>query len=240
MIALVGAELLKARTTRSALGLALGLLAIVVFFGSVHAATLDLSPVDPSATGDNLSSVFFVPVFAIIFGILASAGEYRHGTISQTLLVTPSREKLVGAKVISAAIVGVALWAAAAALALLVCVIWFAARGISFDGGDAASTLLPAAAAAAMWAALGIGLGFILPSQVGAIVTLFAWLFVVESIIEGLLPGVHHFMPGGLLNDLLHGGDEHFSRPVAGLLTLAYVAGFAVVGTALAQRRDVT
>jgi len=239
VIALVLAELLKARTTRSALGLALGLLAIVGFFGSVHAATLDL-PADTHATSDNLSSVFFVPVFAIIFGILASAGEYRHGTISQTLLVTPVREKLVGAKLVAAAIVGGALWAVAAALALVVCGIWFGARGIPFDAGDAASTLLPALLAAALWAALGIGLGFVLTSQVGAIVALFAWLFVVESIVEGLLPRVHRFLPGGLLNDVLHADDADFSRPVAALITLAYVAAFAVVGTALARRRDVT
>jgi len=240
VIALVLAELLKARTTRSALGLALGLLAIVAFFGSVHAATFDESPFDRHPTSDNLGSIFFTPIFAIFFGILASAGEYRHGTISQTLLVTPVREKLVAAKAVSAAIVGAALWAAAAALALVVCVIWFAARGIPFDGGDAASTLLPAVAAAAMWAALGVGLGFILPSQVGAIISLFAWLFVVESIVQGLLPRVHHFLPFGLLNDLLDGDDAHFSRPVAGLLTLAYVIGFAALGAALARRRDVT
>jgi len=237
--ALVLAELLKARTTRSALGLALGLLAILVFSGSVHAATIDRPFLDPHPTSDNLGAILFAPIFAIIFGILASAGEYRHGTISQTLLVTPVREKLVGAKMISAALVGAALWAVAAAVALAVCAIWFAARGITFDAGDAGSTLLPALPASALWAALGIGLGFALTSQVGAIVSLFAWLFVVESIVEGLLPRVQRFLPRGLLDDLLDGEGSN-SRLVAALLTLAYVVGFGALGAVLARRRDVT
>ena len=141
---------------------------------------------------------------------------------------------------LASAIVGAGLWAAAAVVAIVVGRIWFAARGIPYDTGEAASLLWPTLIAGALWAAMGVGLGFALPSQVGAIVALFAYLFVVESIVQGLLPSVHHYMPGGLLGDLHGGSDAHFSRPVATLLTLAYVVAFGLVGAALQHRRDIT
>ncbi len=240
MIALVRAELLKARTTRTALALVLGLLAIVTFFGNVHAATLDENLASTDATRDNLGALGFVALFALVFGLLASAGEHRHGTISQTYLVAPVRERVVAAKAVAAAIFGAAIWAVAAALAVTIAAIWFAARGFEFDAADAWSVLWPTLVLATLWAPLGVGIGFVLPNQVGAIVVVLGWLFVVESIVQGLLPDVHWYLPGGLAEALVNGDSEGPSRTASAALTAAYAVEVTALGSALERRRDVT
>jgi ABC-2 type transport system permease protein len=240
MSALVTAELLKTRTTRTALALVLGLLAIVAFFGNVHAATLDRGLDSAEATKDNLGALTFVALFALVFGMLASAGEHRHGTISQTYLVTPVRERVVAAKAVSAAVFAGVLWAAASALAVAIAVVWFSARGFDFDAGDAWSVLWPTLVLATFWAPLGVGIGFLLPNQVGAIVVVLSWLFVVEPIVQGLLPGVQRYLPAGLADALVNGDADAIPRAAAAALTAGYALALAGAGAALERRRDVT
>jgi ABC-type transport system involved in multi-copper enzyme maturation permease subunit len=237
--ALVGSELLKARTTRTALGLALGLLALVALFVTVTTIVEDSSNAHP--TRDALGTLGFVPLFALLFGILAVASEWRHGTVSQTFLVTPRRERVVAAKLVSSAIVGVALAVVAAVLALVIVAIGLPANGFDFDGGEAWRIAAEVVVAGALWGALGAALATVLPNQVGAIIGALAWLFVVESIISGIWPHVGQWLPGGAVNGLIHTGDGvHLSVGAAIVVTLGYVLLFAVAGIVLLRRRDIT
>jgi ABC-2 type transport system permease protein len=239
--ALVRAELLKARTTRTALGLGLGLLAIVALFATVVAILVDSDSSSP--TRDTLGSITFVPLFALLFGILAVTGEWRHGTISQTFLVTPRRERVVVAKLVVGAVVGAALAVVASALALAIAAIALPAGGIDFDGGEAARVAGEVLLAGALWGALGAALGAVLPNQVGAIIGALAWLFVVESIVTGFWPHAGQWLPGqAALNGIIapHGGGAHLSVAVATLVTLGYIAAFGAVGAVLVSRRDIT
>ena len=49
--------------------------------------------------------------------------------------------------------------------------------------------------AAALWGAIGVGLGAIVRSQVGAIIGLLAWGFVVENLLFAFVPSVGRFAP---------------------------------------------
>jgi ABC-2 type transport system permease protein len=237
--ALVGAELLKARTTRTALGLALGLVALIALFVTVTTIVEDSSNAHP--TRDALATLGFVPLFALLFGILAVTGEWRHGTISQTLLVTPKRERMVAAKLVSGAIVGVVLAVVGAVLALVIAAIGLPANGLDFDSGEAFRVAGEALVAGALWGALGAAFATTLPNQVGAIIGALAWLFVVESIISGLWPRVGQWLPGGAANGLIHTGDGvHLSVAAAIVVTLGYVALLAAAGIVLVRRRDIT
>ena len=51
----------------------------------------------------------FVQVFALMLGILAITSEFRHGTITPSLLVVPDRVRLVLGKLGASILVGLAL-----------------------------------------------------------------------------------------------------------------------------------
>jgi len=247
MTRLVQTELFKARTTRTAFGLALGLLGIVLLFVILTAvltkhSTAEAFGVEQHRARDMLSVLGFAPLFALLFGLLASTSEYRHGTISATLLAAPARPRVVAAKIVASALVGLLLAAIAAAVAAAVGLPWFAARGFEIDGGEAVRLVAGAVAGGLLWGAFGAGLGAIVKAQVPALVGALAWVLVVESLVQGLVPRVGRFLPGGALSSVLdHGGSEHSLPTAAGVvLTLAYVAAAGVLGAALTARRDIT
>ena len=63
-----------------------------------------------------VSAITSLAMLAI--GIITMAGEYRHGTIAPTFLVTPKRHRVVAAKVITVGGTGAVVGAAAFLLAL--------------------------------------------------------------------------------------------------------------------------
>ncbi len=67
-------------------------------------AVVEMPPPPPDAAKQHLidavqSTGDIIPLFALLLAALAFTAEFRHGTISQTFLVTPVRERVVGAKV---------------------------------------------------------------------------------------------------------------------------------------------
>ena len=66
--------------------------------------------------------------------------------------------------------------------------------------------------AIALWGAIGVGLGTIVRNQVGAIIGLLAWGFVVENLLFAFVPSVGRFAP-------VHSGrahrPDHRSSPLA-------------------------
>jgi hypothetical protein len=244
--ALVRSELVKARTTRTALGLALGLIAIVLLVVILTATLTKHSPseafVEQHRARDILGSLGFAPLFALLFGLLASTSEYRHGTISATLLATPSRARMVAAKIVASALVGLLLAAVTSAVGAAVGLPWFDARGFEIDGGEAARILVGVVAGGLLWGALGAAVGAIVKAQVPALVGTLAWVLVVDPLVHGLVPRVGRFLPGGALNAVVDlGGLEHpLPTAAAVALTLGYVVAAGLVGTALTQRRDIT
>ncbi|MGH2800492.1 MAG: hypothetical protein ACRDM0_23070, partial [Thermoleophilaceae bacterium] len=87
MIRVVGAELLKLRTTRTFWGLAGATLALVML-AVVLPLAID-SDFDESDVRSLLSSAGGSGLMMLVLGVVFGAGEYRHGTIAWTLLVTP-------------------------------------------------------------------------------------------------------------------------------------------------------
>ena len=121
MRSLVSAELLKLRSTRSAwipLAVALGFAVIAVVASTVepgHGSTAHLSlaalPGLLRGSGGQL-----LDGAVLLCWIVLSAGEFRHRTAVTTFLAEPNRLRVVSAKLIAAALTGVAVGLLAEAL----------------------------------------------------------------------------------------------------------------------------
>ena len=95
------AELLKIRSTRTTIGLVLGMVALVLLFVLLtgflsHASTVSSDPHDQR---NFLGIGSLAALFAALAGILVVTSEYRFGTIRPTFLFTPRRSRVVGGEV---------------------------------------------------------------------------------------------------------------------------------------------
>jgi ABC-2 type transport system permease protein len=247
MIAQLRSELRKMRTTRTNVGLLLGLVALVLF-GVVAGSFGNDSELSSAENQRELvGNGAFAAVFAAMIGVMAMTSEFRHGTIRATFVFTPARTLVVAAKVLASMLVGIAFGALGSGLALGVGVAMIHGRGndVLIDSGDVRRLLLGAAVMSALWAALGVGLGALARNQVFAIVGLFAWVFIVEIIVFQYLPGAGRFAPGAagtaMTGDTVGDSSVHLlSAPVGGLLLAAYAAVFVLIGALMTRRRDVT
>jgi len=136
VIAQARAEFLKIRSTRTTLGLALGLVAIVLLFVLLTAL---LSGVSDISQKDNQRSLFgigsFAGVFAALAGIMLVTGEFRFGTIRPTFLFTPRRSIVLVAKVIASILAGLVFAVIGEALSVGIGALILNERGISLALG---------------------------------------------------------------------------------------------------------
>jgi hypothetical protein len=247
--ALLRAELLKQRTTRTSLQLPLwmvGLVVLVVLLHVVGFSVHDLSSRDHQLRvfgwGTGIGSLF-----AALLGALSITGEIRHGTIRQTFLATPKRARVIAAKVTASALGGLALGLLAEALAAGVSSAGLAARGvhIALSAGDFAQLLAGGAVAAALWAAIGTGVGAIVRNQVGTVVGLCVWLLLIETTLIQDAPSAAKFAPGasaGALAGVIQAqsATSLLAPALGALLLLVYATAATAAGSIATARRDVT
>ena len=242
MIGHLRSELLKQRSTQTTLFLFLAMFGLVALAVTMHVIAISKPHLSTNA---HQLEVFQVGtragmLFAGLAGAIAITAEFRYGTIRPTFLVGPRRSPVVVAKLAIGGLVGVIYGLVAEGLMVAAATIAFALRGIpnELTSGDYLRLLVGGAAAAALWAILGVGVGTLVRNQVGALVGLCSWMFLVESISEGFVPGAARLMPGG--TGLSLAGNEHkLSAAVAALLLIAYAAAAAAAGWLSTLRRDV-
>jgi ABC-2 type transport system permease protein len=241
------AELLKLRTIRATWGYGL---AAIVLGGLLAAASIGSSSDDDRLASDFqldlvLGGAFPAVLLALLLGMLLFTNEFRHGTISRTLLVTPRRPLLVGLKLMVGAAAGIGLAVLAAATTVVVAVIWLGILDVPLEVGDAADAFWRSVLGVALIGALGAAVGGAVHSQVGALVGTLVWLFVAEPIVWVLLglvdlDGIADYLPAVTVLSILDTEGEN--------LSFGGTVGMAVVWTAVAtllavlrtSRKDVT
>jgi ABC-2 type transport system permease protein len=244
VIAQLKAEVLKVRSTRTTLGLFGGMIALTLLI--VLLTGLVNHPDDLTSKHDQRG--LFAPgavslIFSGLAGVLLITSEYRYGTIRPTFLFTPRRTKVLSAKLTAGLLTGIVFGAVSVGLAIGLGSLILSARGIPsvLSGGDFALIVFGGLAGVALLGAFGVGLGAIVRSQVGAVIALLAWEFVVNSLLFGLAPSVGRFMPTPAADALMGLKATHLLPPAAGgAVLLAWTAVLALGGLALTLRRDVT
>jgi ABC-type transport system involved in multi-copper enzyme maturation permease subunit len=244
VIRLVRAELLKLSTTRLLLWLGLLILALSALVVSTRAGSM--SREDLAQLSEQRSIVQFAALgtlVAVIAGIVGTAGEYGHGTINYTFLVTPRRERVMAAKLVGAAIAGIGVTLFAEAVTYAIAAIWISAEPVPFQLTDGTiwTTYATTLAAAALGGALGAGLGAVLRRQTTGIMLSLIWLLVGEPVLA--VAGVERYAPGHAMAALVaagSGGGQLLDPWAGAVVTLAYVTVFALAGTLAVMRTDVT
>jgi ABC-2 type transport system permease protein len=217
MSALLRAELLKLRTTRTFVALVATALLLSL------TVTVLLTALADGITELDLKKIYafgFTSLFILLLGVMGMAGEWRHRTITGTVLAAPDRLRLLTAKTLSYAAAGVVLSLVVTVTVMAVGSAIMAVRGgVSPGLSDLFDVLWRNLVVAALLGALGVVIGGLLRNQVVAIVGIVVVSFIVEPILFGFLPEVGRFAPlreapNAISKYHLLGGDD-----IGGLLS---------------------
>lgn len=255
------AEYRKLVTTRIWWVLLIAMAGYLVFIAAAIAASFAFAPADGGSvpvgeeaartTYSVINSIGYV--FPLVIGSLAMTTEFRHKTITQSLLVEPDRTRFLVAKVLSVVPVGLLAGVVGVLAVLLGGAPLLALQG---DGAyladrDVVMGLLLGVVAIALWAMIGVGFGTLVPNQVAAIVVILAFTQFVEPVARLALSQVDalsdlaNFLPGGAADALLGAslfaadGGDLLPRWAAALVLIGYAIGFAALGRLTTLRRDI-
>jgi hypothetical protein len=243
MIAQIRSELLKIRSTRTTIGLILGMIALILLFTLLTG--LLTHPSGLASKDDQrqlLSVISLAGVFSALAGVLLVTSEYRFGTIRPTILFNPARPQVLTAKFVAGALAGLAFGVLGEAIGWAIGYAVLDGRGITvlLSSGDILLLTLGGLAGAALWGAIGAGLGAIIHNQVGGVIALLAWGLVVDNLLFGLAPSVGRFMPDRASDALMGLREHHLLAPGAGaIILIAWAGALAVLGIALSVRQDI-
>lgn len=254
MIALARAELLKLRSTRTALGFFIAIIVVTLVPLIALIAFLPRAWLETDGIAGFLNTASaLVPLILLVFGILGMTNEYRHGTITYSYLVTPRRWQVMAMKLAVYAVVGMATMLLAVLLVYAVIRIGAVARGVGIDA-SAGSTLGDYArqiVVVGLITTFGVALGALIRAQVVTVAATLLWALVVENIIAVVKPAVGMWLPFNVFNQVsaaqLPSGSastglvtQQLTRPQAFLVSIAYIAVVSVAAIFISLRRDVT
>jgi ABC-2 type transport system permease protein len=239
---IVASELLKFRTTRTFWALAACALGLVLLIVILNLA-IDDSLGTQSDVRSLLSTAGIYGLLTLILGVVTGAGEYRHGTIAWTLLVTPNRLRAVGGSVIACFLGGLAIGVVVSACTAAIALPWLSSKdAVLPPAGDVLQIFFGGILYGALAAALGSAFGVLLRNQVAAVVIVLVLIFVVDPTIAGLLEDVGRFTLTGL-GIAMSGGDndgtELLPLGVAARIWALYTALLTALAVIFTSRRDI-
>lgn len=244
MSALLKAELIKLRSTRTFAALVVSAAALSLLFVALE------TTLGGSFTEQDVRALFtgdFTAFFILILGAMGMAGEWRHRTITSSMLAAPDRLRFLAAKTLAYALAGAAL--------SLVVTLAIMLAGSLILAGDGEPTLGAAELADVLWrnllvaallGALGVGIGALTRNQVAAIALLLIFSFAVEPTVHALAPDVGRFgptsgAPSGIVGlEPFYDDDPALAPGVAVLVMLGWIGAAFAAGGSILRGRNLT
>jgi ABC-2 type transport system permease protein len=199
---LVRVELLKLRTTRLSYGLLATAAGLTLLFCVLEASQAGTAKgVGPLYTASGLNAVITGGVWSLllaaVLGVTVSSGEFRHSTATLTYLAAPHSGRVLAAKAVAAACAGAVFGLVGYVMATGVGLIFVAAHGyhLAIDDATLARYAVGHVVGAALLAAIGAALGSLIRYQLAAVIGIFVWAIVIESIFGGLFNAVQPYLP---------------------------------------------
>ncbi len=241
MSALVSSELLKLRTTRTAFGFLVATVLLTVGIGAATFATITVTGKEDLE--DALAGAGFVSALLLVLGIVAATGEYRHGTITSSLLASPVRTRFLSAKVLAYLLTGAALGLVAMLVTFALGVPWLSARDAPIellDFSDYVALAAQGVVLAALCGALGVAVGTLIRNQIAAVVGALVYLFILDPVLSLVSEDVAKYTPGGAISGLGGNAPDYVLDPLpAGLVLVGWTLVFGVAALLVDRRRDV-
>jgi ABC-2 type transport system permease protein len=249
---LVRAELRKLTTTR----MPWAFLAVLIAIAAINAsAVIWGTDFDGSkgfiSTADDQRSIIAFAANAVmgagLFGAIAVAREYGHGTVVPTLLSSPRRHRAVLAQLVAVAIGGAVLALVGAALIVIAVALALPTTEFGFlvPVAGVARVLAAAAFAGAVGAVLGAGVGAVVRNAGGAVTGVVLLLIIAPPLAVQLVSDAGRWVPSPLANALsgvtpeAAGVESQVSAGAALLGLVVWALVPAVIGLMSVQRRDV-
>jgi ABC-2 type transport system permease protein len=270
----IGAEFGKVLSTRMWWLLALVLVTYVAMMSGGFGAFLGWSVQNPDAAAEAGGSAPLPPglelapllysfatsvgyVFPVLLGALAVTTEFRHRTLTTTFLAEPHRTTVLGGKFASQLVMGAVLGVIGFATSVGTGAAALAAFDLEtgLDSSDTWALVGRGILAMALWGAIGVGLGALVPNQVAAIVIVIAFTQFVEPVLRlvaslnEVTADLGRYLPGAA-SDALVGASFYSVAGMGAVETLEWwqgglvLFGIAIVTTVLGGlttwRRDVS
>lgn len=185
-------------------------------------------------------------ILMLLLGALATAGEFRHGTIAATLHVSPRRRSVLSAKAAAVAITAAATAFAVEVIALSLGTAYVRAYDLPSTAhvGDVLLTATAVAAVAVLYGLAGVGLGLAVRDQTAAIAIALGWLGLVEGVIPIVLrkPWLFRYLPSGAMNSMLGAADppgDLLPAWAGTLMLLAVAAALLTAGATTFTKKDI-
>ena len=249
MTALVRSELLKVRTTRGWWAYLIVLVGLVGIGSAAEVGSRSL----PEREGLDfqlalVDLIGITSLLAIILGITIVTTEFRHGTITPTLLATPSRARVLAGKAVAGVLIAVFFAVLAIVVIVAVAAVWTGIDGgeLALLDGDVVERAGKTLVGVLLWLLLGLAIGSVVHNQVAALVGTLLWIFLVETLVVGLLglldaDAVGEYLPFHALDGADGtGGDNLLDYGPALAVTGAWILLLGALGIARTRRRDLT
>ena len=249
MRSLIAAELLKLRTTRLlavSVGVALFFAAALPIFAGSIAGHDGTAPLTPSSLAEILRGpAQLTGAVVLLIGLLTAAGEYRHRTIIPARLEQPRASRLLAAKLVTLAAVGLVVGVAMELTAGAVGAIVLARHHVPVEplahGVPRLALILPAVVAAQ--GVLGVAIGALLRNTAAAVGVTLVWAFIIEGVLPVLTdrPHLTSWLPSGALREITSSHTETGQLPpaAAAALLLAYLAALITATLVLDRTREI-
>ncbi|RGC70511.1 ABC-2 family transporter protein [Micromonospora sp. MW-13] len=211
--------------------------------------------VDNLAANVYTNGQFFGLLIVMLLGIIVVTSEFFHQTVTTTFLTVPHRTAVMVAKLVAAAVLAMLFWLVTTVLNLMFGALILNSVDVGAQlGNDAVWRALGLNAVAyLLWSVLGVGIGVLIRSQIGATVTgillylggsigAVAVLSILASRYGEWINKLQVVVPS-LASSLMVSGTEIPGNPprwagAAVLIGYAVVAG--LIGALTMRRRDIS
>lgn len=210
--------------------------------------------IDAAATAYSITNPIGY-VFPLVIGSLAFTGEFRHKTVTASLLVEPRRTVLLFAKLIASVAIGLfyGVLGTAATVAVAAPILEMAGDGAFLGERETLEIIGFSVIVLMIWTVMGVAIGGVVTNQVAAIVIILATTQFVEPILRfigALVDGVEpvtRYLPsaaadavmGASFYGSLSPDGELLSRPIGAAVLLGYVTVFVILSRLITLRRDI-
>jgi ABC-2 type transport system permease protein len=238
MSRLVAGELIKVRTTRTALGFAAASLLIVL-----ASVLLTLLAGDPKTLEDKRLALNFggaIAIILLLFGTVGATGEFRHRTLAPAVLIAPDRLRLLLARIAAYTLTALAVAAAMAVVTLAIGIPLLAgAQGPDLASSDYVKLVAGGLLASGLAVAIGVAFGTLVRNQVFAVIAVLVWVTILEPLVSLIKDRYLDYTLSRSLARVAQGGDDRMSMGGAALVLVAWGVVFVVAAALVDRRRDV-